>query len=147
MRLELLIRRVRSITRDFSNSIFREQDIIDFINEGIDRFKQLIPELESLEYLVAKNETPSLIPSQYISLLAIYSSSRCFTQDERHYQASTLMNEFEIKLEDLRNKIENGEITIIDPETGEVIENDYDIDYVSLYPYWTNKKPRDEGVL
>ena len=30
-----LIRRVRSLTRDFSNAIFRESDIVDYINEGI----------------------------------------------------------------------------------------------------------------
>ena len=30
-----IIQRVRAITRDFTNSIFREQDIIDFINEEL----------------------------------------------------------------------------------------------------------------
>lgn len=134
-RLEI-IQRVRALTRDFSNSIFREQDIIDFINEGINRFKQVIPELNGLERLLAQQQEPTLIPDQYHHLLAVYSASRCFGQDERHYQATTLMNEFEAKLDELKQAIGNGDIQIIDPDTGESIVTENENDYVDLTPYW-----------
>ena len=130
-----IIQRVRAITRDFTNSIFREQDIIDFINEGINRFKQIIPELGNLQELLVNTQEPVLIPYEYRHLLAVYSAARCFAQDERHYQAATLMNEFEIKLDELKTKIENGEIAIVD-ENGNVIQKDIPVDYVDLKPYW-----------
>lgn len=134
-RLEI-IQRVRALTRDFSNSIFREQDIIDFINEGINRFKQVIPELKSTPKLLEKDQEPFPIPEHYQHLLAVYSASRCFGQDERHYQATTLMNEFEAKLDELKQAIGNGDIQIIDPDTGESIVTENENDYVDLTPYW-----------
>lgn len=109
-------RRVRANTRDLSNSIFRESDIIDWINEGIDRIKQLIPEMEGMTYLLESDSIPSYLPSQYHHLLAVYTTSRCFGQDERHYQATTYMNEFEAKLDELKQKIESGDISITDPD-------------------------------
>lgn len=130
-----LIARVRSITRDFTSSIFREADIINFIDEGIDRFKQVLPELTGLTYLYQKTSEPSLIPSQYQHLLAVYSASRCFGQDERHYQASNLMNEFEIKLNEFKLAVENGEITLTDGD-GNAIEITNVVDYVDLEEYW-----------
>ena len=145
-----LIQRVRSLTRDFTNSIFRETDIIDFINEAIDRFKQTIPQLKSLTYLSTPTSEPSLIPEQYQHLLAVYASSRCFGQDERHYQATTLMNEFEVKLEEMKGLIENGQLVIIDPSTGEAVTEEYAVDYVDTSAYWTNNSSElydvDEGV-
>lgn len=135
-RLEL-IQRVRALTRDFSSSIFREQDIIDFINEGINRFKQVIPELKSIPKLLQKDQEPFPIPEHYHHLLAVYSASRCFGQDERHYQATTLMNEFEVKLDELKQAIENGDVVLKDPITGEDIAVEYNnIDYIDLEPYW-----------
>lgn len=135
-RLEL-IRRVRSLTRDFSNSIFREQDIIDFMNEGINRFIQIVPLLKDLKPLLVQDQEPSLIPEAYQHLLAVYSASRCFLQDERYYQSTTLMNEFEVKLDELNQKIQNGEIIIIDPITGEAVDGGSNpIDYVDLKAYW-----------
>lgn len=124
-----LITRVRAFTRDFSNSIFREVDIIDFINEGIDRFKEVVPELSDMNHLTENAHFPLYLPKQYHVLLAIYSAARCFGQDERHYQATTFMNEFETKLEELRNKIENGDIVIIDDQ-GETISAFATTDYV-----------------
>lgn len=129
-----IIQRVRALTRDFSNSIFREQDIIDFINEGIDRFK-IISELKSMTHLLTNLQEPTLLPSEYHYLLAIYATSRCFGQDERHYQASTHMNEFEVKMDELKTAIANGEIIIVD-DSGNAIEVDVDVDYVDLKPYW-----------
>ena len=148
-RLEL-IQRVRAHTRDFSNSIFRESDITSFINEGIQRFRQAIPELKGLQRLLANTHEPTLIPEEYHHLLALYTASRCFAQDERHYQATTLMNEFEVKLEEFKSKVEDGSIKIIDPATGNAVVVDNDVDYVNLKPYWI-KRDRDfdlgvEGV-
>lgn len=141
MRRNQLIARVRSLTRDFSNSIFREQDIIDFINEGIGRFKQIIPEFSGMERLLVQEQEPTLIPEHYHHLLAIYATSRCFGQDERHYQATTYMNEFETKLDELKESIMNGDIVITDPDTGLPMEVGMNaIDYVNLEPYWGIKK-------
>lgn len=131
-----IVARVRTVTRDFSNSIFREQDIVDFINEGVDRFVQYIAEFAGMDYLLTRDAIPNLLPNQYHHLLAVYASARCFSQDERHYQATTLMNEFETKLEELKSGIEGGQITIVDPETGTTITPNYESDYVDLKPYW-----------
>lgn len=110
-RLDLILR-VRSITRDFSNSIFRESDIIAFLNEGIDRITQVIPEMTELVYLDFNSDEPKMLPKSYHNLLALYASSRCFSQDERHYQGTNLMNEFESKLDDLKNDVEIGRVKI-----------------------------------
>lgn len=125
-----LIRRVRSLTRDFSNSIFRESDIVDYINEGINRIRQVIPELSDLTELTDNAQSPDLLPKQYHHLLALYSASRCFSQDERHYQASNFMNEFETKLDEMKISIEEGRIKIIDPQTNQPINSTYKSDYV-----------------
>lgn len=141
MKRSELIQRVRSLTRDFSNSIFREQDIVDFMNEGINRFKQIIPELKGTPKLLAREQEPYPIPEEYHHLLSVYSAARCFGQDERHYQATTLMNEFEVKLDELKQAVESGDVTLIDPETGEEIELGMnDVDYVNLDAYWGNKR-------
>lgn len=134
-RLEL-IRRVRSMTRDFSNSIFREQDIVDFLNEGIDRVVQILPKLKGMEYLLAQEQKVILMPREYQHILAVYATSRCFSQDEGHYQASTLMNEFEVKLDELKLAIENGDIVITDSDGNVIEDGDGTIDYVDLKAYW-----------
>ena len=137
MRLLELIARVRTLTRDFTNSIFREQDIVDFINEGINRIKQIIPEMSGLKKLIGKEEVPLVLPEEYHHLLSVYAASRCFGQDERHYQATTLMNEFEIKLDKLKENIENGVIVITDPNTGDdIMSNSNNVEYVDLESYW-----------
>lgn len=146
MQLHELDRRVRSLTRDLIKTIFREQDVYDFINEGIDRVKHQIPELADMKYLVAKQEEVKLLPKQYHHLLAVYATARCFSQDERHYQATTHMNEFETKLDELRTAIESGEVVIKDEE-GEKIETGLGIEYVDLDAYWGSKTSDfDEGV-
>lgn len=111
-----LIRRTRSITRDFTNAVFREIDIIDYINESIDRCKQVIPELRDMEYIERGSVGPDYLPDEYHHLLAVYSASRCFAQDERFHQSSTLMNEFEVKLHHLKSLVDSGELIITDPE-------------------------------
>lgn len=131
-----LVQRVRSLTRDFSNSIFREQDVQAFINESVDRFRQYIPEFSNMSYLTENTSVPDYLPQQYHHMLAVYCSSRCFSQDERHYQATTMMNEFESKLDELKAGIDGGSIIITDPETGKAIVAEYEPDYVNLEPYW-----------
>jgi len=137
-----LIARVRANTRDFSNSIFREQDIIDYINEGVMRFKQIIPELNGLSDLLVQSQEPNLIPKEYHHLIALYASSRCFSQDERYYQATTLMNEFEVKLGEFKDKVESGEVVITDPITGVAVTlTDNPIDYVDVSYFDENGDP------
>lgn len=124
-----IVARVRSMTRDLSNSIFRLIDVNDFINEGIDRCVQVIPQFKGMVYLAGTVDVPKLIPNEYHQLLAVYSASRCFFQDERHYQATNLMNEFEVKLDELKGKIESGEVIIKD-ETGNPVTTEPILDYV-----------------
>jgi len=143
-RLELVLR-VRTLTRDFSNSIFREQDIIDFINEGINRFKQVLPILKSTPKLLVSDQQPKPIPEEYQHLLAVYSASRCFSQDERHYQATTLMNEFEVKLDELKQAIQNGDIVIVDDNGVPIEDTSSVMDYVDLSAYWRTSSSYDEG--
>lgn len=145
-RLDLIVR-VRSLTRDFSNSIFRESDIVDYINEGINRIRQVIPELSGLSELTDNAQSPDLLPEQYHHLLALYSASRCFGQDERHYQASNFMNEFETKLDEMKVSIEEGRIKIIDPQTNQPINSTYEPDYVVDNYFKTTKLTDfDDGV-
>lgn len=139
-----LVQRTRTLTRDFSNSIFRETDIIDFINEGISRFIQVLPELKNTPKLLVNEQEPKPIPEQYQHILAVYSASRCFSQDERHYQATTLMNEFEVKLEEFKQAVLNGDVVLVD-EDGNPIENENNtVEYVDLSAYWKKTKTNDD---
>lgn len=145
-----LIRRVRAYTRDLSSTIFRNVDIVDFINEGVERIKMRVPQLLTIPDLVSDDSTPLPLPSQYHALIAVYGASRCFSQDERHYQASTLMNEFETKLEELLNAINNGEVTIVDGDGNPIVGNN-SVDYVTVEYFATNNDDDDidlgvEGV-
>lgn len=142
-----LVARVRSLTRDLSNSIFRQQDIEAYINEGIDRFRQYITELTGMGYLNNPSDEPQLLPEQYHHLLAVYSTSRCFSQDENYYQATTFMNEFETKLDELRTRIEGGEIVIRNPD-GSIVDRDNRVDYVedTYFSKRYRKRDLDEGV-
>lgn len=135
-----LIIRVRSYTRDFSNSIFREQDIILYINEGINRIKQVIPELRKMPLLNNASDKVKILPPEYHHLIAVYATARCFAQDERHYQATIHMNEFELKIDELKQNIEAGEVIITDPDTGEPIEAIYVEDYVRDNYFTTRRK-------
>jgi hypothetical protein len=142
-----LKKRVRSITRDLSDSIFRDVDVTDYINEGIDRVIQVLPMLAGMEHLTGDNDEPALLPKQYHHVLSVYSASRCYFQDERHYQASTLMNEFEVKMDELKTKIENGEITITD-SNGDEVSLTYKVDYVTDNYFYDalDTSDNDDGV-
>ena len=116
-----IVARVRSRPRDLSNSIFREVDVVDYINEAIDRVMQIIPQMQKMQHLRANEQVPKLLPRRYHHLLAVYSASRCFSQDERHYQATNLMNEFELKMDELKVAIENGDVIIVDDDGKPVV--------------------------
>lgn len=137
-RLKLMFR-VRSLTRDLSNAIFREVDVIDYINEAIERVQQVIPEMEGMTPLLDNTQVPTHLPRIYHHLLAVYGAARLFSQDEQHYQASTLMNEFEIKLEELKSAIASGDIIIVDPETGEPVESEASNSYVVNNYFYSNR--------
>lgn len=133
-----LITMVRSNARDFTNSIFRESDIILYINEGIDRVKQVIKECKPMVHLTAPTQTPIILPEEYHSLLALFSTSRCFSQDESAYRAVSFMNEFESKLDELKQGIQSGDIELTDAN-GDVVESVYIPEYVDLSAYWENE--------
>jgi len=128
MNLQELIRLTRRNVNDPDGNIYKSEDVTYYVNEGIDRFKTNIYFVNELP-LVQPTDVPTLIPNQYHHLLGVYASARCFSMDERHYQASTMMNEFEIKLEEMLTKIESGEVIITD-EFGNEVDADYEEDYV-----------------
>jgi hypothetical protein len=109
-----LVTRVRSLTRDFSGTTFRLEDVLDFLNEGIDRLRQLFPVFENMMFLDNDSDEPTLLPVPYHSVLALFATSRLFAQDDRAYQATTFMNEFELKIDELRVGIDEGRFVIKD---------------------------------
>lgn len=145
MRLLDLVNKVRVHARDFTQTIFRKEDIVLFINEGIDRFIQVLPQMANMPYLLNDEDVMEMIPREYVHLLTNYAVARLFAQDERHYEASTMMNEFEVKLEEFRQKVENGEIVVNDPSTGEPISVTLPTDYVRNN-YFFKRGGKIEGV-
>ena len=111
MTLKTLIDRVRQYTRDTTGSLFTQEDIIAFINEGIDRTKRY-KYFKDMVYLENLSDEPILLPSEYHHLLAIYGASRCFTQDEQNYLAQQFMNEYEYKTSEMEQLINDGELII-----------------------------------
>ena len=111
MNLKELINRVRQYTRDITGSLFTQEDIIAFINEGIDRTKRY-KYFKGMVYLENLSDVPILLPSEYHHLLAIYGASRCFTQDEQHAIAQQFMNEYEFKTQEVELLIEDGDLEI-----------------------------------
>lgn len=151
MKRSQLVTRVRSLTRDFSGNTFREEDVKEYINEGIDRLMQLFPSFESMTYLETDEDEPILLPKAFHSLLAVFASARLYSQDERAYQSTTLMNEFETKVEELRTRIEDGTIIIKDPD-GNVVDVGTDSFYVedNYFTKYTGTSqfdyPEDEDI-
>lgn len=143
-----LMKRVRSLTRDLSDSIFREIDLVDYINEGIERCQQYIAELRGMTPLLANTDIPTHLPAFYHHVLAVYATARCFGQDERHYQATTHMNEFETKLDELKIAIQAGEIKIVNPDGTSVGNASPDEYVVNKYfsPFSTSTSDIDDGV-
>lgn len=123
--------KVRAHARDFNGTIFRQEDITLFLNEGIDRMIQIMPQLSNMTYLVEDEDLVTIIPKEYSHLLANYCIARLMNQDERHYEATTFMNEFEIKFAEFKEKVENGEIELLDPITGDSLASTLPVDYVT----------------
>lgn len=119
-RLELT-QRARSLVRDLGNSFFREDDVINYLNEGIERVGQRIPALRNMSLLQIATQEVDYMPKHWQHLLAVYCASRLCTHDERFYQAGTFMNEFETKIDELLADINNGDEVITDPD-GNVVE-------------------------
>lgn len=111
-----LMQRARSLTRDLGNSFFREEDVVNYVNEGIERIKQRIPSLRQMPLLNDHLQKVDYLPEHWHHLIAVYCASRLCTHDERHYQAGTFMNEFETKLDELLADINNGDEIITDPD-------------------------------
>ena len=128
--LNELIQKVRRYTRDTTGSLFTQEDIADFCNEGIERMKQVVVVFKDVPLLKSNSDEVIIIPEHYQHLIAVYGASRCFSQDEQQYQASTYMNEFESKMDELLKKITNGEIQIFDKDGNVIDSNNADFDSV-----------------
>jgi len=145
MTLTQLIARVRAYTNEKTTVIFTEAHVTNFLNEGIDRI-QIIPELVGMDYLVLLDDVPALLPARYHYMLSVYATARCFEQDERHYEATNKMNEFETKLEELQGEIANGNVTIVDGD-GNAVTATYNVDYVQdTYFAESTDSDDDSGV-
>ena len=129
MTLNDLVTRVRSYTRDTTGTLFELTDIENFINEGIDKLKQ-IKALETMATLTSDEQSVDLLPPQYHYCLAVYSASRCFSQDEQHYLAQTFAEEFNGLYDLIELGIKEGTIVIVDA-SGNIINNDTSMDGVT----------------
>lgn len=126
MTLSDVVNRVRSYTRDTTGTLFSRSDIVDFANEGIDRLKQIVA-LNNMTYLNNDVDEPILLPSQYHYAIAVYSASRCFTQDEQTSLAESFMREFEGLFALLELGIKEGTIKIFDANGKPCVdENEFD---------------------
>ena len=129
MTLNDLVTRVRSYTRDTTGTLFELSDIENFINEGIDKLRQ-IKALETMATLTNDEQSVDLLPPQYHYCLAVYSASRCFSQDEQHYLAQTFAEEFNGLYDLIELGIKEGTIVISD-DGGNLINNDISMDGVT----------------
>ena len=129
MTLNDLVARVRSYTRDTTGTLFELTDIENFINEGIDKLKQ-IKALETMATLTSDEQSVDLLPPQYHYCLAVYSASRCFSQDEQHYLAQTFAEEFNGLYDLIELGIKEGTIVITD-SGGNVLNDDISLDGVT----------------
>lgn len=130
MILNELIQKVRRYTRDTTGSLFTQEDIVDFCNEGIERMKQIIVIFKDVPALKSNTDEVEIIPLPYQHLISVYGASRCFSQDEQQYQASTYMNEFEAKMDELLQKILSGEIVITDKDGNILNMDNIPVDYI-----------------
>ena len=128
MTFKELIDRVHNYTNDTTGTLFPSSMVKGFINEAIDKLKQ-IKELEGMTYLNSDTDMPKLIPNYYHYILSVYGASRCFSQDEQHYQAQTYMDEFLNSFSILELGIKEGNIIITD-ELGNLVTGVNDFDYV-----------------
>lgn len=128
MTLNELVSRVRSYTRDTTATLFSLSDVQDFINEGVDKLKQ-IKGLEEMTYLTNDNDIPKLLPPQYHYCLSVYGACRCFSQDEQHYLSQTFADEFNGLFELIELGIKEGTI-LIQKTDGTLADTSVDFDGV-----------------
>jgi FAD/FMN-containing dehydrogenase len=103
--LENAIKRTRRYLKDMTTSVWTDEEIIDFINEGILVIKRKIPEyFYDLKEIFIKTDV-MLLEDEYKNLPCIYAASRCFEQDEQHYRAVQRRNEFESIMEEMVEEI------------------------------------------
>lgn len=129
MNLSYMIQRAGRLLRDESNTIYSKVFLIENINEAVDRFRQIVPELQNMNYLSADLDVPNLLPVDFHHLLYVYAMARCYEIDEQHYQAAKYMNEFETKVQNLVEGIADGTIIITDSD-GNVVTPDIRQDHV-----------------
>ena len=129
MTLNDLVTRVRSYTRDTTGTLFELSDIENFINEGIDKLRQ-IKALETMATLTSDEQSVDLLPPQYHYCLAVYSASRCFSQDEQHYLAQVFAEEFNGLYDLIELGIKEGTIVIVDA-SGNVLNDNISLDGVT----------------
>lgn len=109
MVLRELINMTRLYARDKKSRLFDDEDIILFLNQGIDRMKQFYL-FEGIPYLKEPEDELEFVPPQYHYLLALFASSRLFDMDERFFEGTNKRNEFEQLFAELTSSIESGEI-------------------------------------
>lgn len=132
MTLASMLVRAGRLLRDEGNTIYSKVFLTENINEGIDRVRQLVPELKGMTWLVADGDVPILLPSNFHHLLYLYAMARCYEIDEQHFQAAKYMNEFEAKIQNLIEAMAAGEVTIIDGN-GDTVTADIRQDFVVNY--------------
>lgn len=128
MTLNELIARVRYYTNDETASLFLRENVVEYINEGIDKFRS-IPELSTMIHLVEPEDVPILLPDQYHFLIAIYACAMCFLQDENEYGYTQHFMNFTNQFNDVEQGIASGKIVILN-SLGEQIIDETKMDYV-----------------
>lgn len=140
-----LILRTRRYVRDKSGKRFASDEIMDYINEGIDRIRSYAL-FQEMPYINDDGDDIYYLPEEYQYALALYASSRCFGVDNDFYQEQQKRNEFENIFADLVARIECGEIKIADI-TGSEVECVYPISYVVDEYYNPTTATTDEEVI
>jgi hypothetical protein len=142
--MEQAIKRTRRYLKDMTTSVWSDEEIIDFVNEGILIVKRSIPEyFYDLVEVFVKTET-IVLDDEYKFLPCIFAASRCFEQDEQHYRAVQRRNEFESMLGDMKEEIINSykyeeKVAQSDNPYADKLEMDYVVDV-----YFNNNSSEDE---
>ncbi|MDD3414886.1 MAG: hypothetical protein PHY47_12910 [Lachnospiraceae bacterium] len=139
------ITETRRHLNDSTESVWTDNDISEFINEGLMIIKATIPEyFTDLEEAISKTDI-IIIDNLYKKLPCLFAAARCFEQDEQNYRAVQKMNEFESRKMDMETYIRNSkeyEDKINDPNNP---YHNEDVEYVKdVYSYSTIK---DDIVL
>ena len=143
MNLPELIKRTRRYVRDTTSKRFTDEEISEYINEGIDRLRSY-PVLRDMPYIDMDDDIYYL-PDEYHYMLALYASSKCFAVDLDFYQEVQKRNEFENLFDDLISKIESGYIDILDM-TMNPIDYTYPVDYITDEYFNTTSTDEDSII-